>query len=249
MSKRGGRGANVLKGANFEYDTEIKLDVKPELDFPIHPDLKKQSAPSEREARVLRNFRAYQSTVQAGPIYTHPTKRDTDAPAKTFSEEQFNKQYGVNVKADFDPFTGVDTYSKKYDPPKQTLPNLKRIKLDRKLFPKELWDVLAGASGDDIRANISRAGERKGAMIDANTVTTNGASEVDQKDMVKLIDKAGEEGEGDDEEANSENEEEEPQDETYEDDEDGGDYNAEGYFSGGEGDGDDGDDTAGGDDY
>lgn len=130
-----------------------------------HPGLRKQSSPSEREKRALRNFRAVQSTVHAGPFYTHPTKRDLDAPAKTFSEDQFNNQYGVNAKAEFDPFTGVDTYSKKYDPPKQTLPDLKRIKLDKKLFPKELWDILDGESGDKIKADILKAGEKKAAML------------------------------------------------------------------------------------
>jgi len=59
----------------------------------------------------------------------------------------------------------VDTYSKKYDPPKQTLPDLKRIKLDKKMFPKELWDVLEGESGEKIKADIAKAGEKKAAML------------------------------------------------------------------------------------
>jgi len=31
----GGRGANMLKGATFEYDTEAKLDVEPNKTFPV----------------------------------------------------------------------------------------------------------------------------------------------------------------------------------------------------------------------
>merc|ERR1711977_553620 len=62
-----------------------------------------------------------------------------DAPTKVFSEEQFNAQYGGNAKADMDPFTGVETYSMRYAPKKNTLPKLSDAPFDKNLFPEELW--------------------------------------------------------------------------------------------------------------
>ena len=63
-------------------------------------------------------------TIKQGPYYTESTKRNTDTNVKIFGEDQCNKQYGSKSAADFDPFTGVETYSMQYTRPKRTIPDL-----------------------------------------------------------------------------------------------------------------------------
>lgn len=72
----------------------------------------------------MKHYRNLLDEIHRGPLFTQPTKRDPDAPAKTFSEDQFNCQYGSNRKADMDPFNGVETYSQRFAPKKNELPKL-----------------------------------------------------------------------------------------------------------------------------
>jgi hypothetical protein len=74
--------------------------------------------------REISQYKRLQSQVHRGPLYTQPTKRDATAPAKTFGEDQFNRQYSTNPKADFDPFTGVETYSQRLQPKVNEIPKL-----------------------------------------------------------------------------------------------------------------------------
>lgn len=57
-------------------------------------------------------------------MYTQSGKIDPAKPVKTFDEEHMNTPYGKQSKADIDPFVGVETYSMKYEPKKNTLPQL-----------------------------------------------------------------------------------------------------------------------------
>jgi DNA-directed RNA polymerase III subunit RPC7 len=203
---------------------------------------------TDKEKRQVENFKAVQDAIHRGPLYTHPTKRDADAPAKTFSEDDFNKQYGGRGKADVDPFTAVETYSQKYDPPKRTIPDLKAVRLDKKMFPKELWSTLEGDAGEEVKQHIGRAMKKKAEMMgDAQSKTSEDRAKI----ILEKIKKAtGEEdAEGDAEEGDEEGGAEEEEDYDYEEDEGemGGDYDAEKYFDGGEEDEEEGD--AGGDDY
>lgn len=196
---------------------------------------------TDKEKRQVKYFKATQDAIHNGPLYTHPTKRDTNAPAKTFGEDQFNKQYGGRGKADIDPFTSVETYSQKYDPPKRTMPDLKVVSLDKKHFPKELWGALEGQRGEEVKQHIGRIMKKKAEMM------SNTTREKVLLEKIKTV--AGdEEVEGDGEEGDEEAAEEE-EDYDYEDDERdmGGDYDAEKYFDGGEEDEDEGE--AAGDDY
>lgn len=61
--------------------------------------------------------------IHKGPLYTAPQARDA-MPAKVYGEEQFNDQFHNKLKADTDPFQGVQMYSWKYDQEKRTLPEL-----------------------------------------------------------------------------------------------------------------------------
>lgn len=203
---------------------------------------------TDREKRQVQYFKETQEAIHNGPLYTHPTKRDINAPAKTFSEDQFNKQYGGRGKADVDPFTGVETYSQKYDPPKRTLPDLNAVKLDKKKFPKELWGMLEGQEGEEVKQHIGRIMKKKAEMV--ADPKSNTSAEREKVLLEKIKTAAGEEdGDGEAEEADEEGAAEEEEDYDYEDDEGdmGGDYDAEKYFDGGEEDEEEGE--AGGDDY
>lgn len=212
-----------------------------------HPNLKMPKPLTDKEKRQIKNYKKLQNDVHRGPLYTEPTKRDADAPAKTFSEAQFNSQYGNKGKADVDPFLGVETYSMKYAPKKRTIPQLSARPFNKDLFPKELWSVLEGDAGENVRKHVNRIAEKKALMLSS----TNRNSEEKTRIMLEKIRNATGAGDEDAEmEEEEEPAEEEEQDYDFEDDEDqmGGDYDGEKYFDNGEGDsGDDAD--AGNDDY
>ena len=202
---------------------------------------------TQREMRQIKLFKDTQQAVHRGPLYTYPTKHDADAPAKTFSEDQFNKQYGGRGKADVDPFTYVETYTQKYDPPKRTLPDLKAVTLDKKMFPKELWSSLEGEEVQQVKRNLARAMKKKADIIREPQSRTS--EERTQLLLEKIKTAAPDEEEGEAEEVEEEAAAEEEEDYDYEDDEGdmGGDYDAEKYFDGGEEDEEEGE--GGGDDY
>merc|ERR1711977_510723 len=162
---RGGFNPGQLKGATWEYDAGAILETKPSELFPPHPNLKKPAPLTAKERREINNYRSLQAKIHRGPLYTQSTKRNADAPTKVFSEEQFNAQYGGNAKADMDPFTGVETYSMRYAPKKNTLPKLSDAPFDKSLFPEELWDTLEGKSGIAVKKHIDRAIQKKAQMM------------------------------------------------------------------------------------
>jgi DNA-directed RNA polymerase III subunit Rpc31 len=146
--------------------------------------LKKPAPLTDKEKREISHYKRLQKEVHKGPLYTQPTKRDANAPAKTFGEDQFNRQYSTNPKADFDPFTGVETYSQRFQPKKNEIPkfagrpfskfSVSRKKIismlsipDKELFPKELWPALEGEAGEEVRKHLDRAREKKAAMMGA----------------------------------------------------------------------------------
>lgn len=131
----GGPGSGMLKGATWEHDAEIKLESKPSELFPTHPNLKRPAPLIDKELRQIEHYRTLQKKIHRGPLYTQPTKRDPNAPAKTFGEDQFNRQYGTNRKADFDPFNGVETYSSRYAPKKNDIPKLSGRPFSRFIVP------------------------------------------------------------------------------------------------------------------
>jgi len=263
-----GRGGG-LKGATWEYDPTVKLENAPSALFPViyriltttirllitvqtHPNLKKPKPLTLQELGILSNQKSHQTTVHRGPLYTAPTKRDANAPAKFFSEEQYNSQYGTNSRADVDPFTAVPTYTNRYDPPKRDLPGIKNMKFNKSMFPKELWGTLEGDRGEELKAHIGRAMDKKAKMMDGLKKAAEGQKNGDPTEKTRvLLEKfdsvAGEDVE---EEAEEGDHVEEEQDDDYEEDEEdmGGDYDAEKYFDDGEG-GEEDEDGGGGEDY
>ncbi|KAH8802760.1 DNA-directed RNA polymerase III, subunit Rpc31 [Xylogone sp. PMI_703] len=247
---RGGRGGargGMLKGATWEHDADIKLESKPSDLFPLHPNLKKPRSLTPKERSQVRKFRALRDKIHEGPLYTQSGKIDPAKPVKTFDDNHLNTPYGRPSKADVDPFVGVETYSMKYEPKKNTLPQLDALPFNKELFPKELWSTLEGEEGDEVRAHVNRIAKKKAALI--LDMKSQAAAPQDSSQRTKtLLEKIKDLGEDEDATEDAEAlEEEEEEDYNYEDDEDemGGDYDAEQYFDGGENDDDDGDDGGG----
>jgi DNA-directed RNA polymerase III subunit RPC7 len=192
------------------------------------------------------------SSLERGPAYTEPTKRDPDAPAKTFGEDQFNKQYGGNSKADIDPFIAVETYSSKYKPKKKTLPDIKNMKLDKNLFPKELWGTLSDSEGEEVREDLARIAKRKAAVIGGLKGTAKGTTDRSAAERNAIVLEKIKQATGGEEDGEEVEEDEisnvSEHDDDYEDEEDGGDYDAEAYFDDGEKEEDEGE-VGGGEDY
>ncbi|KAF4627469.1 hypothetical protein G7Y89_g10683 [Cudoniella acicularis] len=241
----GGARGGMLKGASWDYDPTIKLESKPSEQFPPHPNLKRPAPFTDREKRQIKHYKDLQSQIHRGPLYTQPTKRNPDAPAKTFSEDQFNRRYGSNRKADMDPFNGVETYSMRYLPKKNDIPKLSGRPFNKELFPKELWSTLEGDEGEDVRKHINRAMQKKALIL--GSMKDKDASEKTKAVLEKILSVAGD---GDDAEEGEEDAEDEEVDSAFDDEEIGDDYNAEQYFENGE-DVDEGEgyDGGGGDDY
>ncbi|CZR65643.1 related to RPC31 DNA-directed RNA polymerase III, 31 KD subunit [Phialocephala subalpina] len=237
----GGPGSGQLKGATWEYDASIKLESKPSDLFPPHPNLKRPAPLTKKERREINNYKNLIDQVHRGPLYTQPTKRDPNAPAKTFGEDQFNRQYGTNRKADMDPFNGVETYSMRYAPKQRDLPKLSDQPFDKSLFPEELWSTLEGTEGQEVRNHINRAMQRKAALLNGKDKDTS----LKTRSVLEKIHNAI--GDDDNEELDEENKDEEERDDEYDDDEIGDDYNGEQYFDNGEDEMEDGDD--GGEEY
>lgn len=235
MAGRGrGRGAGgasgQLKGATWEHDPSIKLESKPNDLFPRHPHLKRPAPLTDRELNQIKHYKELQTRIHRGPLFTQPTKRDLDAPAKTFSEDQFNRQYGSNRLADMNPFNGVETYSMRYAPKKNVLPKLSSRPFDKRLFPEELWSALEAKEGDATRNTVNGSIFKKAPRLGIQDPN-------DKTEALLQTLQSFEDAEDDD---GDEDVEQEEVDEAYEDDELGDDYNAEGYFDDGEGDEDEG---------
>ncbi|CAG8978339.1 hypothetical protein HYALB_00005925 [Hymenoscyphus albidus] len=243
---RGGRGKAGragLRGADWpEYDPEGKVDGKPIGDYPPHPDLKRPCAFTDDEERQFKYYKTLQTEVRRGPLYTQPTKPNLDTSIKTYSEDQFNKQYGTDRKADMDPFEGVETYSMRYQPPKNVIPKLSGRPFIMEFFPAELWSTLEGKAGDKVRNGINEAMQRKG--------TSSGWAGANGKDRTQALnDRLLELDDDEDEEEKEKEGVVEDLDSDYSDDDGGDDYNAEQYFDNGDEE-DDGDaDDGGGGDY
>ncbi|KAG9233692.1 DNA-directed RNA polymerase III, subunit Rpc31 [Amylocarpus encephaloides] len=247
---RGGRGGGGmrggLKGATWDQEAtkDIKPDNKPLENYPAHPNLKRPPPLSDIEMRQFKYYKTLQTQIHRGPLYTQATRRNVDNPGKTFSEDQFNRQYGTNRKADMDPFTGVETYSMRYLPKQNVIPTLSGRPFNKELFPRELWSTLEGKDGEDVRKSINKAMHKRARHL---------ASDADPKAKEQaLMDKIlAITGEDENEEAEEEDKEDEEVDSEFDDDEIGDDYNAEQYFNNGDDadEGDDGDGGGGGDDY
>ncbi|PMD46891.1 hypothetical protein L207DRAFT_551781 [Hyaloscypha variabilis F] len=245
MAGRGRGRPGGLKGVTWEYDPSIKLESKPIELFPPHPNLKRPAPLTDKEKREIGHYKRLQRQVHRGPLYTQPTKRDATAPAKTFGEDQFNRQYSTNPKADFDPFTGVETYSQRLQPKVNEIPKFSGRPFNKELFPKELWPALEGEAGNQVRKHLDRANEKKAAMmagVKDKKPDDKHARVLEKLFSVPVDEDAEEVDEDQEQDAGIE------VDSNFDDESMGGDYDAEQYFDNGE-DNSEGEGGGGDDDY
>lgn len=200
------------------------------------------------EQKQVDYYRALRERFHDGPDYSVLDSASTTA----------NK--GSKGRANFDPFHGMPTYSRRYQKARRTMPVLEGrpfsayylsfLDLSRrfrvvgcwlimvvlKFFPRELWKTIQPSYDPDTAVD-GYASQMKGVSFKRGFEEDEDEDEESAKRR-----KGGEddgeprEGEEDIAEDDEEKDEEEIVDDDFEDDEDemGGDYNAEQYFDGGD---------------
>jgi len=254
---RGGRGGRRT-GPDLSWEDEpiIADNKKPEPLFPeLNPPLSTPKPLSDDEIERVNDYLAFRETIRNGPLY---------AVLKTnsFTDEKGQR----NKRAGFDPFTGMEKYSARFEKPLRTMPDLSKKTYHLPFYPRELWPALDPAwrkrksVADPTTSSAAKKHKRTLAELipededpededeDAPIASTKRRKRAPKKTSDEQ-EKSGLEAEddipdvdpagGDDDDGLGS----ELSDAVFSDDE-GGDYAAEGYFDDGMGDdgyGDDGD--------
>ncbi|KAJ5626827.1 hypothetical protein N7528_004254 [Penicillium herquei] len=217
-------------GAEFTWDGEPggAPDTAPTPLYPAYvvPWARKLSPKEQNEVDYYRHLR---ELYQEGPFYSVLNSASSSA------------KKGSAARVNFDPFTGMPSYSGRYQKKRRTIPRIdpsgRQHEYEMKFFPRELWQTIQpsfrpDASLEGFRPMMATGGLKRGFEDDEEDDGEESAKKREAGD--------DDEGEGDvddgdaldDEEGREEWEEEND----FEDDEDemGGDYNAEQYFDGGD---------------
>ncbi|KAJ5191730.1 uncharacterized protein N7498_010715 [Penicillium cinerascens] len=236
MSRFAGKKGKRGPGAEFTWDTDPggEPDTAPTPLYPAYvvPYARKIST---KEQIAVDKYRQLREAHHEGPYYSV-----IDASASSAKK-------GSAARANFDPFTGMPSYSGRYQKKHRTIPKISGVGRDyeTRFFPRELWQI--------IQPNF-----RPDASLDGYQAQTNAVSnkrgfedEEDEEDAAaKRRATGGNEDEGDDDQNEGglldgdEDALESIADDDFQDDDDemGGDYDAEQYFDdGGDDYGDDGD--------
>ncbi|KAF2661186.1 hypothetical protein K491DRAFT_480636 [Lophiostoma macrostomum CBS 122681] len=147
----------------------------------------------------------------------------------------------------FNPFTDNLTYSAKYHKEKRKLPRFDQIRINKNLFPRELWGVI-GATEDDDDAQPTKKRKVGPIAKDSSLARIEKALEKQEKQAKKMKQERDDDAEDFDEEDDEEDKQDGVNDEdnwsgaSSDSEESNDDYNAERYFDNGDDDdGDDGD--------
>jgi DNA-directed RNA polymerase III subunit RPC7 len=185
--------------------------------------------PTAQEKKLVQIYREIIAEKHASPAYTGPPG-------------SLKAICGKRTAADFDPFTGQQTYAKKYERKPFRLADPKKRKWQAPhLFPKELWEII----GYNPNAGDNEQPRKKIVLNKRTNLDKLARFDDDAEEGVNGVDEEPEdvinpEDDAEDVEA--------PRDDDFEDeeeDDDKNDYNAEKYFDDGEDDYEDG----GGDEY
>lgn len=222
--------------------------------FPeLSPPLSTPKPLSDDEIERVNDYLAFREAIHNGPLYA------------VLQTNSFTDDKGrLNKRAGFDPFTGMEKYSARFDKPKRTMPDLSKRTYHLSFFPRELWSTLdpdhkspawkkrkPAANAADITASASK--KRKRALADIAS-DDEGSEDPDEDAPVAATKrrKRAPKKTGDDQEKSGlEAEDDIPDidqagaddddglgselsDAVFSDDE-GGDYAAEGYFDDGMG--------------
>ncbi|KAK2742346.1 hypothetical protein FQN57_005434 [Myotisia sp. PD_48] len=227
---RGGRGrGRMLPGAEFSGRPEpgAELDTAPTPLFP------KYAVPVPGKLSVVdisrvEHYRQLREAIHDGPYYTVLS-----------GPPSWNKK-GHSVRAQFDPFQGMATYSERYMKKTRALPELSAISFEMNFFPKELWSTL-----DPKYVGLPSTFSNGFGSLSQKRGLEDDDEEDDDDDTRRKRRNVGEDEEDEEEtgvrrrggpDEEDEEGEEEIVDDDFEDNEEemGGDYNAEQYFDGGD---------------
>ncbi|KAK4205021.1 DNA-directed RNA polymerase III, subunit Rpc31 [Triangularia verruculosa] len=243
----------------------IVLDGKPSETYPAW-NVPKPPVLTKKEERQLDYFLIFREQSHDSPLYTEPPPRSKDSRRRAYGQEQINSRYADESKATINPFTAVETYSKRFERKKRTLPDFSNLPFAKEFFPPELHATLDGLDEPGADRKRRRTGPKTLAL---SSITTYGADEFEEEGeqgngqpdfnkALELMDNL-EKMDGDDAFLSGEeddwgnNEDEDNEDAAADaeaadqyDDESEDDYNAEQYFDNDDNDyGDDGGDDGG----
>ncbi|KAJ5921259.1 III C31 subunit of DNA-directed RNA polymerase [Penicillium verhagenii] len=200
---------------------------------------------SAKEQNEVDHYRTLRERDQEGPHYS------------VLDSSSSSAKKGSAARVNFDPFTGMPSYSGRYQKKRRMLPQIeptgRPYEYIMKYFPRELWQTIQPTFRPDVdldgyKPMAGSSGMKRGFEDDEDDGDDDTKKKREAGDGDEEGDGEGEEGDLLDEEEGQEEWEEEND---FEDDEDemGGDYNAEQYFDGGDDDyGDDDGGDGGGED-
>ncbi|KAK0742006.1 DNA-directed RNA polymerase III, subunit Rpc31 [Apiosordaria backusii] len=224
----------------------IILDGKPSETYPAY-DVPKPPILTKKEEKQLDYFLLFREQAHDSALYTEPPPRTRDSRRRTYGQDQINSRYADESKATIDPFTAVETYSKRFERKKRTLPDFSSLPFAKEFFPPELHATLDGLDEPGADRKRRRTGPKTLAL---SNITTYGADELEDEglqgnvqpnfnkalELLENVEKEGEEAFLSGEEDDWGNEDEDNEDaadaeaaDQY-DDESEDDYNAEQYF-------------------
>ncbi|KAK4170953.1 DNA-directed RNA polymerase III, subunit Rpc31 [Triangularia setosa] len=274
---RGGRGRGrggpmmnnrrEINQASVPWATDPKdpilLDGKPSDTYPAW-DVPKPPTLIKKEEKQLDYFLIFREQAHDSPLYTEPPPRTEGSRRRAYGQDQINSRYADESKATIDPFTAVETYSKRFERKKRTLPDFSNLPFAKEFFPPELHLTLDGLDEPGADRKRRRTGPKTLAL---SNITTYGAEDLEEDggqvngqpdfnkalelfDNVEKLDGedaflSGEEDDWGNEDEDNEDAADAEAADQY-DDESEDDYNAEQYFDNDEDDyGDDGGEDGG----
>ncbi|KAJ5287232.1 hypothetical protein N7478_002918 [Penicillium angulare] len=217
-------------GAEFTWDADPggEPDTAPTPLYPAYvvPWARKLTP---KDQNAVDHYRHLREQYQEGPFYS------------VLDSSSSSAKKGSAARVNFDSFTGMPTFSGRYQKKRRTIPRIdtngNQHEFALKFFPRELWQTIQpsyrpDAGIDGWKPGMATSGVKRGFEDeedegeDSNKKRATGGGDDDEGDDA-------DDGELLDEE---EGQEEWEEDDNYEDDEDelGGDYNAEQYFDGGD---------------
>ncbi|KAK4644166.1 DNA-directed RNA polymerase III subunit C31 [Podospora bellae-mahoneyi] len=241
----------------------IFIDGKPSDTYPVW-NVPKPPTLTKKEEKQLDYFLIFREQAHDSPLYTEPPPRSKDSRKRAYGQAQINSRYADESKATIDPFTAIETYSKRFERKKRTLPDFSNLPFAKEFFPTELHATLDGLDDPNADRKRRRTGPKKLAV---SNITSYGAGDLDGdgdevngepdfRKALELLDNvekldgedaflSGEEDEwGNEDEDNEDAADAEAADQYEDESED--DYNAEQYFENDDDDyGDDGGDDGG----
>ncbi|KAK0663466.1 DNA-directed RNA polymerase III, subunit Rpc31 [Cercophora samala] len=155
----------------------ILLDGKPSDTYPVW-DVPKPPTLTKKEEKQLDYFLIFREQAHDSPLYTEPPPRSKDSRRRAYGQAQINSRYADESKATIDPFTAIDTYSKRFERKKRTLPDFSNLPFAKEFFPAELHATIEGLDDPNADRKRRRTGPKTLAL---SNITSYGADDWDEE--------------------------------------------------------------------